>query len=148
MTLGVEQVGGGLGLAELGLEGGKEGSGPDNEFLTDIIFLRSPGGSEEEFRRQIIVSGKGILGVDVFSETLNDFGEIGASVSGARAEFYTQSEEGAKVERRFYLVVTKVVASHSLWALEVEPAWHVGDGVGNIMRDGVARIGDETIVAM
>jgi hypothetical protein len=88
MALGAEQVGWGLGLAELGLEGDKESSGPGDKFCTGSIFLRSPCRTEAEFRRRIIASGKGMLGADVFSEMLNNFGEIGAGVSGARADSF------------------------------------------------------------
>jgi hypothetical protein len=49
VALGAEQVGSGLFLAELGLEGGKEGSGWGNEVFTYVIFVRSPFGSDEDF---------------------------------------------------------------------------------------------------
>jgi hypothetical protein len=42
VALGVEQIRSGLFLTELGLEGGKKGSGPGDKVFSDAIFVGSP----------------------------------------------------------------------------------------------------------
>jgi hypothetical protein len=110
------------------LEGAKKRLGSVNEVFTNVFFVGSPFRWDEEFRRRFILSGKDIFRVEVLFEALGDLGKVRVGVARAGAEFKPQSEQGAKVERRVYFVgFTEVMAGHSVWALEVEPAWHVGN---------------------